>query len=404
MEYPYQRISSWVVDHREEMLQLLERLVRLESPSEDRGSQRPGLEVIGRFLEPIDYRVTLTTETPRYGGHLYARPVHRPGRQFQLIVGHADTVWPLGTLRTMPFEIKHNTVRGPGVYDMKGGLVQGLFALKALHALQIRPQLEPLVFVNTDEEVGSPDSTRYVRMLGRRVCRAFVLEPALGLNGALKTARKGGGRFLVHVLGRSAHAGLQPQEGASAILELSHVIQQLHELNDPDRGITVNVGQIAGGIGPNVVAPSCQAVVDVRIRHPEDGPIVERAIYHLRTTTPGTRLAIEGHITRPPMIPTPRNEALWRAVRRLGDTLGLSLQESLAGGASDGNTLSQYTATLDGLGAVGDGAHAPHESIYIDRMLERTALLASLLLMPGGPSSSPEHLAVSRKRALKKPS
>ena len=382
MDRFHPQIEEYIRSHRTEMLELLEKLVRTESPSPAFTAQENILRILGNNLQEAGCRVDYIPGRGRSGGHLYARPREKNGGRSQLIAGHCDTVWPLGTLANMRFDVKGNTVHGPGVYDMKGGLVQGIFALKALHELGFQTALTPVFFINSDEEVGSPESTRYLKLLGRRVCRAFILEPALGLSGKLKTARKGGGRFVIHVEGRSAHAGLAPDEGASAILELSHVIQVAHGLNDPDRGITVNVGQIEGGVEANVVAPSSKAILDVRVLTHEDGRYIEEAIRGMRATTPGTTLRIEGRISRPPMEPTTQNRTLWDAAYDLGQSLDLFLEEGLAGGASDGNTVSQFAATLDGLGAVGDGAHAAHEFLYIDKMIERTAFLASLLLLP----------------------
>jgi glutamate carboxypeptidase len=282
----------------------------------------------------------------------------------------------------MPVGSEGGIVRGPGVYDMKAGLAQMVFALGAISALGLEPSVTPVVFVNSDEEVGSPGSTRHIRRLARVVERAFVMEPSLGLAGKLKTARKGGGRFSVVVEGRAAHAGLDPEGGASAILELSYLIQELFALNDPARGTTVNVGQIDGGLSPNVVAPGCRAEVDVRVVTLKDARRVQESILSLEPVTPGTKVRIEGRIGRPPMEPTPRNYLLWRRARSVGEALGLELEEATAGGASDGNTTSAYTATLDGLGAVGDGAHARHEFVYADAMVERSALLAALIMEP----------------------
>ena len=315
--------------------------------------------------------------------HIYARRNYRErSRPAQLLIGHYDTVWPIGTVAHRPFTIDGNIVSGPGVFDMKGGLAQMIFALKAIEALDLPLSVEPVIFVNSDEEIGSRTSTRYIRALARRVERAFVLEPSLGDAGAIKTERKGVGRYTVTVHGKAAHAGLDPEAGASAILELAHIIQALFALNDARQGITVNVGTVDGGIQPNVIAPHSQAVVDVRAPTVADGERIDRAIRGLQPITPGVRLSVEGGIGRPSMEQTPRNKMLWEVVYTLGQDLGLDLQQARAGGGSDGNTTSQYTATLDGLGPVGHGAHAEHEFIYLDKTLERTALLALLLLAP----------------------
>jgi len=240
----------------------------------------------------------------------------------------------------------------------------------------------PVVFINSDEERGSPTSQRHIRRLARCAHRAFVLEPALGLDGKIKTARKGAGRFTVRIRGESAHAGLDPQSGSSAILELSHVVQRLHDLNDPEAGISVNVGTIDGGTHPNVVADTGAAEVDVRVRTHKQAEEVEKAIRTLAPTTPNTSITVDGGFGRPPMEPTPASRRLWEQARRSAALLDLDLDEGRSGGASDGNLISQHAPTLDGLGAVGDGAHARHEFCYVDRMVERSALLALLLAQP----------------------
>jgi glutamate carboxypeptidase len=298
------------------------------------------------------------------------------------MLGHYDTVWPLGTLEKMPFKVDGELISGPGVYDMKGGIVQAILALETLARHAPEPAVTPLIFINSDEEIGSRDSRRAIEMLARRVDRVFVLEPSLGASGRLKTARKGIGRFTVTVKGKAAHAGLDPGGGASAILELSHVIQTLFALNDPDRGVTVNVGTIDGGLRPNVVAPESRAVADVRVATHADATRIEQAIHSMESVTPGTELFIEGAFGRPPLEQTPANVTLWERARELGQELDIQLDQALAGGGSDGNTTSLYTATLDGLGPVGDGAHATHEHLHLGRTLERAALLSLLLMEP----------------------
>jgi glutamate carboxypeptidase len=300
----------------------------------------------------------------------------------QLLLGHFDTVWPIGTIENMPFEVQGNVIRGPGVFDMKGGVVQIILALRALEELKVVPSVVPLVFLNSDEEIGSRESGRFIRSLAQCVERAFVMEPALGLGGSIKTARKGVGRFVVRVTGKAAHAGLDPESGASAILELSHVIQQLFGMNDPKRGISINVGTIDGGIRPNVIAPQSKAVIDVRVATQEDAERIEAEIHAIAPQTPGVSLSIEGHIGRPPLEPTPANRVLWERACEIARELDIELTEGLAGGGSDGSTTSQYTATLDGMGPVGDGAHAEHEHLLLDKTIERAALLALLISSP----------------------
>jgi glutamate carboxypeptidase len=237
-------------------------------------------------------------------------------------------------------------------------------------------------FINSDEEIGSHDSTRVIVRLARGADRCFVLEPSLGPEGNLKTARKGVGSFSITVRGVAAHAGLDPGKGASAILELSLIIQKLFALNDLDRGITVNVGTIDGGLSPNMVAPESKAAIDVRVPTREDAKHIEQAIHSLQAETPGTEVIVEGSVRRPPMERTPGNQRLWRLAQRGAEELGIEIEQAAAGGGSDGNTTSLFAPTLDGLGAVGAGAHALNEHLILDRMVERSALLARLLSYP----------------------
>ncbi|MDH3336324.1 MAG: M20 family metallopeptidase [Gammaproteobacteria bacterium] len=364
------------------LIDLLQRLVEAESPSSHPALHTPTRHVLMAALSELGFvvREVGASDGPR---HVYARPGEKTdGVRNQLLLGHYDTVWPIGTISERPFEVDDNVVRGPGVFDMKGGLAQIVLALKAVGHLGIELPLLPVIFVNADEEIGSRTSTRYVRMLARCAERAFVLEPSMGDEGSIKTERKGIGRFTITVYGKAAHAGLDPESGASAILELSHVIQKLFAMNDAEKGVTINVGTVDGGIQPNVVAPHSSAVVDVRVPTLADGERIEKLIHSMQPQVPGVRLRIEGAIGRPSMEATPRNQALWQQAQQIGEQLGLQLSQARAGGGSDGNTTSQFTATLDGLGPVGHGAHAKHEFLYIDKTLERAALLAMLLRAP----------------------
>ncbi len=386
-----QFLQAYLAERRDQMLSLLETLVRVESPTDVPEAQGEVQDVLSRLLQKLDLEVTFLPGGSTSGGHLYACPPRRPhDRPVQLLLGHCDTVWPIGTLQQMPFEVEGEVVRGPGVFDMKGGLVQMIFALAALRASEVQPSVSPVVFINSDEEQGSPTSHRHIRRLSRCADRVFVLEPALGLDGKLKTRRKGAGRFTVRIKGKSAHAGLDPESGSSAILELSHVVQRLHELNDAAAGITVNVGTIDGGTRPNVVADESYAEVDVRINTAEQAHYIEQALREIEATTAGTSLTIEGDIGRLPMEPSPGGRRLWQRAREAADCLGVDLQEGRSGGVSDGNITSQYAPTLDGLGPVGDGAHARHEFCYVEKMTERCALLSLLLAQPPLPGPSSE--------------
>jgi glutamate carboxypeptidase len=381
---PAAALLAWLRARQAEMVDLLRRLAEIETPSLEPAAPAPAFELLAAALARAGYRARRFAGK-HSGGQLYAVPERRVrGRPAQLLLGHVDTVWPLGTLERMPVTLRQGRLHGPGVYDMKGGLVQALFALAALRELELEPPATPALFVTSDEEVWSYDSRQSIRHLARRVARVFVLEPSLGPEGRLKTRRKGYGRFSVTVHGKAAHAGLDPDKGASAILEMAHVIQSLHAISDPARGITINVGTVHGGERANVIPALATAEVGVRLLEASDREELERRVKALEPVVPGTRLEIAGQIGNPPLERTPRNQALFEQARRSAAALGIALEEGTAGGGSDGNTTSLFTATLDGLGAVGDGAHADHEYVEVDRMPERAALLALLLLAPVG--------------------
>jgi glutamate carboxypeptidase len=362
---------------------LLERLVAAESPSTEPAAQRAPFAILAAELARAGY-VVRRVRGFGAGDHLYARPKQRRRRgSYQLVLGHMDTVWPRGTLADMPLRRSGDELFGPGTHDMKAGLVQLVLALQELRELGLTPAVTPVVFVNTDEEIGSGDSQRVIVRLARGSARAFVLECGEGGEGRLKIARKGALRYELRVRGRAAHAGSSFERGASAILELSHQVQRLFALNDPARGITVNVGTIDGGLRPNVVAPQASASISVRVPTAASAQEVEREILGLRSVLQETELEVRRSDGRPPMEPTPRNRRLLMTAERLGHELGLTLADAgLVGGASDANTTSLYTATLDGLGPVGDGGHAPDEHVRLPSITERAALLALLLLEP----------------------
>lgn len=371
-----------VLEYRDEFVDFLSSLSSVESPTDRPDTQSGVHAIVGPALEDLGFDVRIV-EGRVSGNHLLASPKRRRrGNPTQLLIGHSDTVWPLETLERMPVYEDDGRLHGPGTLDMKGGITQMIFAMRALRDLGHELDVDPVVFVNSDEEVGSPDSKRHVRRLARQASRALVLEPAMGLSGQIKTARKGLGAFEVIVEGKAAHAGLDPEAGASAIVELAHVIQEMNALNDPENGTTVNVGTIDGGTRRNVIAARARASVDVRVASMERGRQVEEAVRKIQAITRGVTLRIEGGVRVAPLERTPRNRVLWQRARSLGDELGMDLEEAMAGGGSDGNTTSLFTATLDGLGCVGDGAHADHEHIVIDPSLGRCALLARLMLSP----------------------
>ncbi len=375
-------VTDWIAARTDQMVALLVDLARLESPTDRPETQAAIQERLRREFEASGYRMRLVAGRST-GGHLLAVPRARTrGRPFQLLIGHCDTVWPVGTLETMPVEARDGRLYGPGTFDMKAGLVQGLFAVRALRALSLRPAAEPVFFVNSDEEIGSPESVRWIGRLAQGASRALILEPAYGPEGALKTSRKGVSRYELVFRGRASHAGLAPEAGRSAIRALAHTILRLDELGDAEAGLTLNVGVVEGGTRPNVVPELARAQLDVRALHLADLDRFDEVIRTLAAGAPGVTLQIQGGVVTPPLEVTPRNRALWQAALEVADGLGLSLTEVCVGGGSDGNHTGLHTATLDGLGAVGDGAHAEHEHVVIQAMAQRAALVAGLLLHP----------------------
>ncbi|QFU81063.1 M20 family metallopeptidase [Natronorubrum aibiense] len=374
-----QQLLDWAHAHREDLERSLLELVELETPTENP-------ETFDAFFDRLagDFH-ELGLETERIpgdetGGRLEAwSPGRNNADEIQLVIGHADTVWPLGTVEEDPPEIRDDVLEGPGALDMKGGLTQAVFALRALEDLSLESSLPVHVLVSSDEEIGSPESKPRIIELAKQANRVFVLEPASGPEGKIKTARKAVGHFTVTIEGKAAHAGLEPEEGASATEELGTVIHRLHELTDIDSGVTVNVGQVEAGLRSNVVAPNARAEVDVRAPTDDAAEAVAAEIRSLEATTPGTKLTIDGGFGRPPMEPTAGNRLLWERIQTLGDRLGLTLEGTRSGGASDGNDASQHAPTIDGFGAVGDGAHQTYEYVKLDALAERVALLAACL-------------------------
>jgi len=373
-----QRLLGYCREALRGMLELLRRSVEIESPS----NSKPGLDRLARFLAGEFRRRTgkvQLMEHPVAGSALLAEFWASKREQKPiLLLGHMDTVWELGTLAQMPFRVRGGRAFGPGILDMKAGIVIGLWAIRALQALRISPAGPIHFFLNSDEEVSSIAFRKEILAAAGRARAVLVLEPAAA-GGALKTARKGVGEFKITVHGRSAHAGVSPGAGVNAIMELARQVLTIQAIAQPWQGLTINIGRIEGGTRPNVVPERATAWIDVRIRRLQDRATIEEKIRGLRPIDPRTQLEIEGGINRPPMEKAIA-AALFRKARALGRSLGMDLTEASTGGGSDGNfTAALGVPTLDGLGAVGDGAHARHEHILISELPRRAALLAGLL-------------------------
>jgi glutamate carboxypeptidase len=362
------------------MAATIRRFVECESPSDDPSA-------VSRFVELVSDTITPFARIKTWPGGKYGRlmvaEMQLPGRRKNgqvLVLGHSDTVWPLGTLRTMPFRHLDGRLWGPGVLDMKAGIVFFLFAARALRDLGIAAPSKVLLQLNPDEEVGSQASRALTEKNAARSKAVLVLEPGTGPTGKLKTARKGVGVFTVSVKGRASHAGVDFEAGASAVLELARQIERIAGFTRLERGITVNPGVISGGTRSNVVAAEARAEVDIRVLRLRDAPAIERKFRSLRPVDRRCTLEVSGGLNRPPMERSAGIVRLFRRARKLGLELGVELEDSLTGGGSDGNfTAALGIPTLDGLGAVGEGAHAPNESLLVNRMADRTALLGKLL-------------------------
>lgn len=374
------KIRSFTDSHQEQILSLIRELVLIESPTLQTGTHPKIHEVLIREFSRFGYRC-FRKSGKTSGGLLYCAPANRRRNQaVQLILGHCDTVWDLGTLKKdMPLIEEGNTLKGPGVYDMKAGLAQTVYALRALHESGVTTSVTPVVLITSDEELGSDDSVKLIKSLSRKVNRVLIPEPSYGEEGALKTSRKGVGRYEIRISGKAAHSGLEPEKGVSAVIVLADVIKELSSLNDFMRGVSVNVGVVEGGTRENVVPAHSRALVDVRVRTTSDARRIDLAIKALKPSLPGAGIEVLGGIDRPPMEKTESNQALWRKAEKIGKEMGIELLGVESGGASDGNFTSEFAATLDGLGAVGGGAHALHEFIRTDKVSERTALLAMLI-------------------------
>lgn len=363
-----------------ELLRLLEESVNMDSPSKCKAANDVMADWYAQqFTRLVGGRVTRVPH-PVAGDRLLCEA--GDGDMQILLVGHYDTVWPLGEAGRRPFRIEDGNAYGPGVYDMKAGLLQAMFALKALREAGRFPKdKRVLLLINSDEEIGSPNSREFIEEAARQSAAAFVLEPPMEPDGALKTSRKGSGRYKLTVKGISAHAGVNPQKGVSAIQELAFQIQRLHAMTDYSLGTTVNVGIVQGGIGSNVVAEHAEAEIDVRVATLEEAKRIEAAIAGLTPSLPQAEISVSGGMVRPPMERSEAIESLYALARDIADAeLSLTLEETATGGVSDGNfTAAVGTPTLDGLGARGDFAHSPHEYVRIDEIPVRTALLARLI-------------------------
>jgi len=377
IETPSRKLLAFLEPRQAAIIETIRELVVRESPSHNKQAVDACGEYISDLFRGEGAKVTMHW-TERFGNHLQA-DFEGGSRSRIMLLGHFDTVWDLGTLKTMPYREEKGRLWGPGVLDMKTGIVQMLFAIAALRDIAKLPRPVTVLLV-TDEEVGSESSRKITERIAKECATVLVLEPSFGLQGALKTARKGVGDYSINVTGKAAHAGLDFDKGASAILELSRQLLKIEKFTDLKKGITVNPGIVRGGTRNNVIAAEASADVDIRITRMSQAAALDRKFRSLKPVDRRCRLQLEGGVNRPPLERTIAVAELFETAKELGRELRLNLKEASVGGGSDGNfTAGLGIPTLDGLGVPGEGAHAVNESVLVDQIAPRTALLARLI-------------------------
>ena len=380
-ETPMRRLLAETRKRQNAMLKSLEELVQCESPSHDKAAVDRCGAIVAREWRRRGATVRVLKQKTR-GNHVRAE---MGGERLRaagqiLVLGHIDTVYPLGDLKKNPFRVAKGRAWGPGTFDMKGGLVLAMCAVDALRAAGVAPAKRLVFLWTSDEEIGSESSRAAIESEARRSDAVLVLEPSLGPKGKVKTERKGVGGAEIIVTGRSAHAGIEPEKGVNAVHEMALQVGRLMRMNDPRRGITVQTTVIVGGTVSNVVPDSARADVDIRISRMTDAAGIERKLHALRPILKGAKVQVRGGINRPPLERTAAVQKLFTHARGLAAAMGSKLEEASTGGGSDGNlTAALGIPTLDGLGAIGNGAHTPHEHVVIRGLPARAALIAGLL-------------------------
>ncbi len=374
-------LHRWLRQRERAMTRLLGRFVTTDSPSFDKAAVDRFGRIVASEWRKRGATVTLLRQLER-GDHLRVEWNPRGGNRSRsqvLVLGHLDTVYDAATSSKITFRVSRGRAWGPGTFDMKGGLVIALYAVDTLIAAGCRPKKRMVFLWTSDEEIGSKSSRHAIEREARRSDAALVLEPAAGPDGCVKTGRKGVGEIELIATGRAAHAGLNPEDGINAIEEIAHQIARVSRWNQPRRGITVNAGVIEGGTRTNVVAERARVLIDLRATHAKDIRTLERQFRGLRPVLAGAKLEVRGGFNRPPM-ERKTSAVLYERARMLAKEMGVTLGEAFVGGGSDGNfTAAIGVPTLDGLGAVGEGAHSPRENIVVRALPERAALLAGLL-------------------------
>ncbi|EDL66253.1 M20 family metallopeptidase [Bacillus sp. SG-1] len=372
-------MQEYISNRQEEMLKLIETLVNIDSGS----GNKAGVDRIGSLLkreyEKIGFNIDVVHQD-EYGNHLIIQ--HREAVDPDiLVIAHMDTVFPEGTALERPFRLEGNMAYGPGVIDMKSSLVTLLYAMKALLAEKSPHSRNVQILLNSDEEIGSPSSQDLIKEAAKGKKYALIMEPARK-DGSLVSSRRGKGNYTLNVIGRAAHSGIEPEKGRSAIEELAHKVIQMHELNDHENGISVNVGLIEGGSSVNTVSDHASAQMEIRITESEQAHSVEEKMEEIcsKTDVPGTEIIFEGEINRPPMEKNKRNNQLLQKIIAVGEEMGIEITDTSTGGGSDASfTSAARVATIDGMGPIGGNAHSDKEYLDVSSLSERTLLLAKVI-------------------------
>ena len=366
-------------ERREAMVETIRQMVEIESPTDNKAAVDRFSRWLAQKFEAMGAHSKFH-RTVQYGDHLQVDFAGRDRRKPVLLLGHLDTVYPMGTLANMPAQVRDGRIWGPGSLDMKSGIAFMLYAINSLRDPDGALPRPVTVLLVSDEEIGSDSSRRITEELAKKCGAVLVLEPSYGLKGAVKTGRKGVGDYTLKVTGVAAHAGLDPGKGQNAIVELARQIQIVSKFSDMKRGTTVNIGVVQGGTRSNVVPNEASAVIDVRITRLSDAAAIDKKLRSLKPGNKKCKLTISGGLNRPPMERTPGVASLYKQATAIAKELGWKLEEAAVGGGSDGNlTAALGIPTLDGLGGVGEGAHATHESILVSELPQRAALLAGLI-------------------------
>lgn len=367
-------VKTWIDEQRTWFVEYASALVETESPTGDCAAQHRVLDL----LQPEFERLGYACERLEHQQAPLLRTLTEPGACW--LVGHCDTVWKHGSKVDMPILLNNSILSGPGVFDMKGGLAIMVLALRAIRELNLKPAIPLGVLINSDEEIGSPHSRERLVESTKDAACAFVFEPAMGPEGALKIARRGMMRYTLRVRGKAAHSGLDPDKGISAIHALAGLVTKIVQLAQPESGLHVNVGRIEGGTAANVIAPHAHAEIDIRCSTARQMEHISGRIEDLLHESMPQRCLLEQTVAVPPMVETAGQSRILSRIQEISQALGIRHTTAISGGASDANTISQYTPTIDGMGAVGASAHAEDEHIDIDQSGQRAALLALTLV------------------------